>query len=145
MKRNIYKFFLSETFISFTITILLKFTVFWESEYCSYRFLKKSLIEDCFILSSLLWFILFETFRSKVSRSKFVVNSVNLFSISIASSISFRNGGDAGLSETWSWSLLPSSTVSTGCARHSLTISSTDNGQDSLVTTSIKIKEPICI
>ena len=33
------------------------------------RFFKKSLIEDCLILSNLLWFILFETFRSKESKS----------------------------------------------------------------------------
>ena len=144
-KRNIYKSFLSETFISFTITIFLKFAEIWESEYCSYCFLKKSLIEDCFILSSLLWFILFETFRSRESRSKFVVNSINLFRISIASSTSFRNGGDMGLSGTWFWSLLPSSMVSTGCVRYSLTISTTDNDQDSLVATSIKINDSICI
>ena len=31
---NIYKFFLSETFISFSITILLKLTEIWGSEYC---------------------------------------------------------------------------------------------------------------
>ena len=36
----------------------------------------------------------------KKYRSKFVVNSVNLFRISIASSTSFRNGGDMGLSGT---------------------------------------------
>ena len=36
--------------------------------------------------------ILFETFRGKGSRSKSVVNSVNLFRNSIASSTSFRNG-----------------------------------------------------
>ena len=61
-------------FITFSITILLKFTEIWESEYCSYcLFLKRSLIEDCFILSNLLWFILFETFRSKESRFKSVM------------------------------------------------------------------------
>ena len=134
---NIYKFFLSETFISFSVTILLKFTEIWESEYCSYCFLKKSLIEDCFILSNLLWFILLETFRSKGSRSKFVVNIVNLFRISIALSASFCDGGDMELSGSSSLSMLPSSMVSTGCAWLSLTISSTDNARDLLVANSL--------
>ena len=110
-KSNIYKFYLSETFISFSITILLKFTEIWKSEYC---FLKKSLIEDRFILSSLFWFILFETFWSKGSRSKSFVNSANLLRILIASSTSFRDGGDMGSSGISSLSLLPPSTVSTG-------------------------------
>ena len=130
-----YKFLLSETFISFSITILLNFTEIWESEYWSYCFLKKSLIEDCFILWNLLWFILFEIFRSKGSRFKSLVKSVNLFRISIASSTSFRDGGDKCSSITSFSSLLPSSTVSAGCGRYLLTISSTDNGRDSLVTT----------
>ena len=125
-KSNIYKFFLSETFISFSITILLKFTEIWESEYCSYCFLKKSLIEDCFILSNLLWLIFFETFRSKGSRSKSVVNSVNLFRISNALLTSFFDGGDMGSWGTSFTSLLPSWTVSIGCGKYSLTISSTE-------------------
>ena len=58
------------------------------------------------------------------------MNSANLFRISIASSTSFRDGGDVGSSGTSSSLLLPSSTVSTGCGRYSLTISSTDNVQD---------------
>ena len=49
-----------------------------------------------FILSNLIWFILFETFGSKRPRAKSVMNSVNLFRISIASSISFCDGGDMG-------------------------------------------------
>ena len=91
-KRNMHEFFLSETFISFSITILLKFAEIWESEYFSYCFLKKITNRR-----------LFQTFRSKGS----VVNSVNLFRISIPSSTSFLDGGGMGLSGTSSSSLLP--------------------------------------
>ena len=107
-KSNIYKIFFSETFISFSITIFLKCENLRNIRIriCSYYFFKKSLIEDCFILSKILWLILFETFRSKGSRSKSVVNSVNLFRISIASS-TFRDGEDMGSSGTSSSSLLP--------------------------------------
>ena len=115
-KSNIYK-------ISFSITIFLKCENLRNIRIriCSYYFFKKSLIEDCFILSKILWFILFETFRSKGSRSKSVVNSVNLFRISIASSNFFCDFfGDMGLSGTPSSSLLPSSTVSIGCGRFSV-------------------------
>ena len=42
-----------------------------------------------------------------------------------------------GSSGTSSSSLLPSSTVSTGCGKYSLTISSTDNVRDLLVATSL--------
>ena len=42
-----------------------------------------------------------------------------------------------GSSGTSSLSLLPPSTVSTGCGRYSLTISSKDNVRDSLVATSL--------
>ena len=94
---------------------------------------QKRLMGDCFVLSNLNWFTLFETFRNKGSRSKSVVNSVNLFKISIASLISIRDGGDMGSSGTTSSSLLTPWTVST----ISLTISSTDNGRDSLVATSL--------
>ena len=66
-------------------------------------------------------------------QNKSVVNSVNLIRVSIASSTSFCDGGDMGSLGTSSLSLMPPSTVSTGCERYSLTISSTDNGQDLLV------------
>ena len=59
-------------------------------------------------------------FRSKGSRPESVVNSVNLFRVSIASSTLFCDGGDMGSSGTSSSSLLPSSTVSIGCGRFSL-------------------------
>ena len=108
---------------------MLKFTEISESEYRSYCVLKKSLIGDCFILSNLNWFTLFETFRNKGSRSKSVVNSVNL----IQDLVSFLDGGDMGSSGTSSSSLLTSWTVST----IPLTVSSTDNGRDSLVATSL--------
>ena len=111
-KRNIYKLFLLETCISFAITILLRFTEIWELEYCSYCFFKEITNRRLFIFCPV-FFDLFclRLFRSKGSRSKFILNSVNLFRISVASSISFRNGGDTCSSGTWSWSLLPSSTV----------------------------------
>ena len=60
------------------------------------QFLKKITNRRLFILSNLIWFILFETFGSKRPRAKSVMNSVNLFRISIASSISFCDGGDMG-------------------------------------------------
>ena len=76
-------------------------------------------------------------FRSKGSRSKSVVKIVNLFRISIASSTLFRDGGNIGSSGTLPSSLLPSLTVSISYGRFPLTISSTDNGQGSLVATSL--------
>ena len=61
----------------------------------------------------------------------------------MASSTSFRDGGDMGSSGTSSSSLLPSSTVSTSCGGYSLTVSSTGNCQDSLVTTPLsKLTSP---
>ena len=58
-KSNIYKIFLSETFISFSITILLKFREIWQSEYCSYCFFKKITNRRLFlsVQSSLIYFI----------------------------------------------------------------------------------------
>ena len=134
-KSNIYKIFLSETFVSFSVTIVLKLTEIWELEYCSYCFFKKITNRRLFHSAQSSLIYLFETFRSKVSRSKSVVNRVNLFRISIASSTSFRDSGHMGLLGILSLSLLPSPTVSTGCGWYTLTISSTDNGRDSLADT----------
>ena len=53
------------------------------------------------------------------------------------SSASLSDGGHVGSSRTSSSSLQPSSTISTGYGIYSLTISSIDNGRDSLVATSL--------
>ena len=83
-----------------------------------YCFGKKSVIEDCFILSSLLWLILLETFWRRGSNSESLANSVNLLRISIAPSTSFRDGGELGTSGASSLPLLIFSTVSAGCGRY---------------------------
>ena len=71
------------------------------------------------------------------------MKSVNLFRISISSSTLFRDDGNIGSSATSSLSLLPSSMVSIGYGRFSLTILSTENGQGSLVATSLsKLTSP---
>ena len=72
------------------------------------------------------------------------MKSVDLFRISIASSNLFRGGGNIGSSGTSSSSLLPSSTVSIGYGRFSLTILVTDNGQSSLVVTSLSKSTSSC-
>ena len=98
---NIYKFFLLETFISFFITILLKFFK---------KILNRRLFHS--VQSSLIYFVW--DFQ-KGSRSKSVANSVNLCRILIASSTSFRDDGDNGSLGTSSSSLLPCSSVLTSC------------------------------
>ena len=65
------------------------------------------------------------------------MNSVNLCRISITSSTSFRDGGDMGSLGTLFSSLLPCSSVSTGCGRYLLTVSLTDNGRHSLFAISL--------
>ena len=106
-----------------------------DNQYCLLFWKKVS--EDCFILSNLLWLILLETFWRRGSNSESVVNSVNLLRISIAPSTSFRDGGEMGSWRTSSSSLLIFSTVPAVCGRYSLTISSTDNGRNSLVAISL--------
>ena len=55
-KSNKYNFFLSEMFISFSITILLNFTEIWESEYCSHCFFIKITRLFHFVQFSLIYF-----------------------------------------------------------------------------------------
>ena len=72
------------------------------------------------------------------------MKSVNLFRISIVSSTLFRDGGNIASSGTSSSSLLPSSAVSIGYGRSSLTISLTDNGRGSFVATSLSKSTSSC-
>ena len=106
------------------------------NQYCLLFWKKQSVIEDCFILSNLLWLILLETFWRRGSNSESVVSSVNLLRILNAPSISFRDDEEMGSTGTSSSSLLiSSSTDSAGSGSYSLTISSKNNGRDSSVAT----------
>ena len=80
-------------------------------------FLKKWLIEDCFILSSLLF--LFDTFRSKGSRSKSVVNSVNLCQFLQQTMVDIRWSLSISLSKSTSPSAFRFSGATSGLALRS--------------------------